>query len=247
MREDELDRVARQGTEAWKRLKKQKSWNDWLAVGAALLVGREWAMHEAGTNQPKGKGYNMEFSDWLVMYKLDDMDKGDRKRLFDVMDNLGRIEQWRGTLPLIQRLELNHPNSVWRRWKAAVAPEPDPNKKKPTLKEENIRLSEEGFSKDKRIAELEAHVVDLESAREQGGGDQPLKDKNTSEVVDTIVKTFTAKEAEEIARQVLTRLKAHGKPSQMRSGTGLDTVKAATYPFVQTDGGRSLRDGRKRT
>jgi hypothetical protein len=88
MREEERDRVARQGTEAWRRLKKEKNWNDWLKVGEALQVGREWAMNQAGTNQPQGKAYNMAFGEWLQRYKLDDMDKGDRSRLFSVMDNL---------------------------------------------------------------------------------------------------------------------------------------------------------------
>ena len=59
---DEQDRIVRQGTAAWKRLKKDKSWTDWLAVGEALQVGRELAMYQAGTNEPSGKGYSQEFS-----------------------------------------------------------------------------------------------------------------------------------------------------------------------------------------
>ena len=75
MREDERDRVSRQGTEAWRRLKKEKNWNDWLKVGEALQVGREWAMNQAGTNKPEGKSYNMAFGEWMTKYMLDDMDK----------------------------------------------------------------------------------------------------------------------------------------------------------------------------
>ena len=55
MREDDRDRVSRLGTEAWKRLKKTKDYNDWLKVGEALTVGREWAMNQAQTNKPEGK------------------------------------------------------------------------------------------------------------------------------------------------------------------------------------------------
>ena len=47
MREDERDRVSRLGSEAWKRLKKCKDYNDWIKVGDALQVGREWAMNQA--------------------------------------------------------------------------------------------------------------------------------------------------------------------------------------------------------
>jgi hypothetical protein len=79
---DERDRVVRQGRAAWARLKKDKSWTDWLAVGEALLIGRDIAMYEAGTNQPAGKGYSTAFSAWLVENKMDDMDPSDRAKLF---------------------------------------------------------------------------------------------------------------------------------------------------------------------
>ena len=105
MREDERDRVCRQGTEAWRRLKRDKNWLDWVKVGEALQIGREWAMNQAGTNRPEGKGYNMAFGEWMAKYKLDDMDKGDRSRLFTVIDNLSMIEDWRRTLTLTERLE----------------------------------------------------------------------------------------------------------------------------------------------
>jgi hypothetical protein len=81
MREDERDRVSRQGTEAWRRLKRDKNWNDWIKVGEALQVGRERAMNQAMTNRPEGKAYNMAFGEWLRQYKLDDMDKGERFRM----------------------------------------------------------------------------------------------------------------------------------------------------------------------
>jgi len=55
MHEDDVERVCRQGTQAWQRLKKDKNWNDWLKVGEALIVGREWAQRIANTNRPQGK------------------------------------------------------------------------------------------------------------------------------------------------------------------------------------------------
>jgi hypothetical protein len=170
MREDERDRVVRQGLEAWRRLKKEKSYGDWIKVGEALRVGREWAMNQAGTNEPRGKGYNMAFGEWLTNNKFDDMDKGDRSRLFELMDNLGPIEDYRRTLSLTQRLKLNHPNAVVRNWKKAVEPEPEPGSEpaKPTLREENIQLSWEGYVKDKRIAELQAHNTELKEEIEAG-------------------------------------------------------------------------------
>jgi hypothetical protein len=170
MREDERERVERQATEAWKRLKREKSWNDWLKVGEGLQSGREWALHQAMTNQPIGKAYNMAFGEWLTRRKLDDMDKGDRSRLFAVMDNLGNIEQWRQTLTFTERLKLNHPNAVWRKWKAANEPE-TPKEPKPGLKDANIRLQEEAVAKDAHLDELQASYDKLKeenaSLREQ--------------------------------------------------------------------------------
>ena len=155
----ETERVCQQGTEAWRRLKREKSWGDWLVVGAALQIGRQWAMNQAGTNRPMGKGYNMAFAEWLHRYKLDDMDKGDRSRLFEIMDNLSPIEQWRQTLTMTQRLALNHPNSVMRKWKKAVEPEPNEDKTgepKKTTRDELALALEENHRLQQHIAELEA-------------------------------------------------------------------------------------------
>ena len=158
MREDERDRVSRLGSEAWKRLKKCKDYNDWIKVGDALQVGREWAMSQAGTDKPEGKGYNLCVSEYLQRYKIDDMDKGDRSRLFQMMDALPQIEEWRRTLTLTERLKLNHPNAVLRKFKAAFEV-PDPSKPvKPGLRESVAELSEENM-------QLKAHIAEFEAAR----------------------------------------------------------------------------------
>jgi hypothetical protein len=133
MGENERDRVCRQGSEAWRRLQREESWVDWLKVGEALQVGREWAMDQAGTNKAEGKAYIMAFGKWLAKYKLDDMDKGDRSRLYTVMDNLPMIEEWRQRLTLTERLKFNHPNVVLRKWKASIKPPPERAKETPSM------------------------------------------------------------------------------------------------------------------
>jgi hypothetical protein len=187
MREDERDRVARQGTQAWQRLKKEKSWIDWLKVGEALQVGREWAMNQAMTNRPEGKAYNIAFGEWLGKYKLDDMDKGDRSRLFTVMENLPQIDQWRQTLTLTERLKLNHPNAVLRKWKAFMRPEArnEQGLPKPTLRDSVVTLSEEN-------AALKAHIAELEAAREVTGNKNPLAGFDAGQIVDCILKLKTS-------------------------------------------------------
>jgi hypothetical protein len=80
-----------------------------------------------------------------------------------VPNNLTNIEPWRITLPLTQRLKLNHPNSVWRNFKKAMAPETD-KPAKSTLRDSVADLEEENARKDQRIKELEE---ELERARQK--------------------------------------------------------------------------------
>jgi hypothetical protein len=148
-----------------RRLKKEKNWHDWLSVGEAVRIGREWAMNQVGTNKPEGKAYNTTFGEWLKKYKLDDMDKGDRSRLFSVMDNLPAIEEWRAALTQTERLKLNHPNAILRKWKAFIEPE-KPKSDKPTLRDSVANLSEEIAAKDQEITGLKTHIAELEAARE---------------------------------------------------------------------------------
>jgi BMFP domain-containing protein YqiC len=166
MREEDRDRVARQGAAAWKRLKQAKNWNDWVQVGEALVIGREWAMHQSGKNEPEGKGYIMAFTEWLERYKLDDMDKSDRAKLFKVMDALTMITEWRATLTLTDRLKLNHPSTVWRKFEASRMPDPERSKPARTgLKDSVAELSEANAQLTQENAQLKAHIAELEAAR----------------------------------------------------------------------------------
>ena len=124
--ESDRDRVIRNGRAALKRLQNDRNWTDWLAVGEAILIGREECKEACGlkdTNLPPGhwgSAYSRMFGEWLEKEKLD-FDKGDRSRLLDVMDRLPAIESWRNTLTRTERMRLNHPSTVWRKWKAATA------------------------------------------------------------------------------------------------------------------------------
>jgi uncharacterized phage infection (PIP) family protein YhgE len=129
-------------------------------VGKALLVGREWAMHHAGTNRPEGKGYNLAFGAWLEKYKLNDIDQGDRKRLFEVMDNLVEIEGWRAGLTEGEQRKLNHPSTVLRKWKKATQLPAAEKPKKATLSDSVRKL-------DTRVYDLTAEKDELQAAYDQ--------------------------------------------------------------------------------
>lgn len=161
--ENDRQRVVRQGMEAWSALKTEKNWAYWVQVGEALQVGREDAMLEASTNQPIGSRYNGVFGKWLVRHKLDDMDKSDRSRLLAVMENRAAIEAWRMTLTLTERIRLNNPNVVLRKWKAATSV-PVPKEKKPGLRDFVANLDEERHALKSRVAELEAQLEEVRAA-----------------------------------------------------------------------------------
>jgi hypothetical protein len=117
------NQIIARAQEAASRLIAGASWQDWVAVGRALQIGRAHAMYEAGTNEPKGSKYAACMSHWLAATKLDKVaDKSARSRLLDLLDNIGAVEKWRQTVPANKRLELNHPNTVWRHWQKSLVP-----------------------------------------------------------------------------------------------------------------------------
>src|SRR5262249_16934386 len=140
------------GQEAWSRLQTGQSWEDWLAIGEAIQVGRHHAMVDANTNQPRGSRYDSIFGEWLRKTGFDTLDKGDRKRLLDCLEHCAEIEAWRQTLPATRRLQLNHPSSVWRNWQATTIAGRTTTSEKPAklspigrLKQEVVRLEEENL------------------------------------------------------------------------------------------------------
>jgi hypothetical protein len=143
------DEVIRMGQEAWSRL--GRSWQDWLAVGEAIRIGRHRAMLAANTNRPSGARYESIFGDWLRETGFAALDKGVRKRLLDCLEHCHTIEAWRQTLPENKRQLLNHPNTIWRHWqKATVAGKATADRAAQIspiskLKQEIVRLEDENL------------------------------------------------------------------------------------------------------
>ena len=154
--------VIEYGVRTWKRLQNGGHWADWVAIGRAFAAGRKEAMVLAKTNEPKGSSYNREFGDWLNRHQpLGEIDKTIRKRLFDCLDNLEAIEAWRQTIPTSKILTLNSPLTVWRHWTAATQtdqPKKEDKPKRPTLKEEVVRLQEEADAAHERARKAEAKL-----------------------------------------------------------------------------------------
>jgi hypothetical protein len=115
---DAENAVVDAGREAWERRKAdaRKCWDDFKQIGKAFQVGRKQAMARAGTSEPRGKGYNQCFRQWLHVNRFDDFDASDRAKLMRLMDELPEVEAWRTSLPPDTRLKLNHPSAVWEGW-----------------------------------------------------------------------------------------------------------------------------------
>jgi hypothetical protein len=154
---DSLDRVGRGMMLAWGRVKRAQSraWGDWMTIGEGLLQGRHWAMQQAGTNRPEGRGYVVAYAEWLKRWKVSDMDKSDRAKLLQLMEERPAVEEWRATLTDYERRNLNNPITVWRRWTA------DTRVKKPKKRTANVSGAEYGRARD-TVEQLQARVAELE-------------------------------------------------------------------------------------
>jgi hypothetical protein len=158
-------------------------------------------MRDAHTNKPHGRSYCAAFSAWAKKFGFTDLDKGDRARLFDVMDRLVDIETWLEKLPLTERLRLNHPNSVWRRWKAATA-EPKPDAEKKSSPFEKLKES---------VAQLEEENARMKREIERGGGDLWSANDRPKDIANIMIKTLGRRKAEKAAREILSALKKQGQ------------------------------------
>lgn len=151
----DYEAVGKAMMQAWKRIKgaQKKLWGDWMIVGDGLMEGRRWAMKQANTDKPEGKAYNVAYSEWLNRYKMTDMHEADRTKLLQLMEERPAIEEWRASLEPHDRMNLNHPTTVWRKWRAKTRPK---KKRKPgTSASEAARARA-------TIEELQARIVELE-------------------------------------------------------------------------------------
>jgi hypothetical protein len=111
-------RIIRAGLDAWRLIHKAESFESWKAIGAALSVGRVFALRVTGANAPCGRNYSWTFSAWCKDNGFGGMAKSVRSVAIELHENIVAIEAWRATLPERERKRLIHPLSVTRRWRA---------------------------------------------------------------------------------------------------------------------------------
>ncbi len=113
-------KTIRLGIDAWHAIGKAESFEAWKHIGAALAIGKSYALKVTGANAPWGQNYSREFSDWIKQHGFDKMAKSVRSVAIALHENAPAIEAWRATLPEKQRKLLVHPLSNVRRWRKAT-------------------------------------------------------------------------------------------------------------------------------
>ncbi len=149
-------------------------------------------MREAHTNRPSGKNYCAAFGRLLSRRPFAKLEQTTRARLLEVIEHRIKIEEWLATLPLLKRLQLNHPHSVLRAWKATTRT-PDPNKPKPQSAVSKLNAS---------IATLEEENHRLKDEVERGGDDLWVAEDRPKDIARVMVEKLSRSKAA-VARAIL--------------------------------------------
>ena len=164
--EERKQNVLNHGRECLRRVKGDTTWEDWMGIGAALMVITEEAMKTVGVTawNKDNKHLIREFNERWDEYEASALEQGSNQKplskqerwaLREVMTN-PEIGAWRSGLDGTNRRKLNHPNKVIERWRRATqTSDKEPRKPSPSL-------SQALKDRDKVIAELEARNTELE-------------------------------------------------------------------------------------
>jgi hypothetical protein len=118
---DERD-VVRRSDEAFSRVR--QTWPNWKQVALGLVVLRELAMRETGSNSIRSKRYKDRFHDLLEGRAYAKMDATTRKDLLTCAALSPELDEWYAALDEHQRVRLNHPVNVLRAFRRAKNSKP---------------------------------------------------------------------------------------------------------------------------
>jgi hypothetical protein len=113
-------KVVRLGRDAFENINRANTFENWLCVGRALLVGKGIALRATGANRAWGRNYSRVFGEWMERNGFAQMQKATRSVAIELAENASEITCWRDSLPEKQQRRLVHPLSVTRRWRAAT-------------------------------------------------------------------------------------------------------------------------------
>src|SRR5262249_34932258 len=105
------------------------------------------------------------------------MDKSDRAKLLQLMEERPAVEEWRAGVPDYERRTLHHPVNVWRQWTAAT------RVKKPRQRTASVSASEHGRAQ-AIIEQLQARNAELEEELASRNAEPGEKEESSTPVKD---------------------------------------------------------------
>lgn len=200
--------IIRAAQEAWGRLSAFQTYDDWMIIGEALLIGRNEALRAAQTDRPQGRHYNEAFSNWLKEHKLDGIDKGARSRLLKCIEHREEIEIWRAAQPMSEKLKLNHPETILCHWQQSNVVKPAGEPKMSAMakwKASVIDLEEKNTALEEKISHMQP---------EHGDGDDDLWMDTAEDIARVILSKVSPSKAMAIADKLLHLVQlSAGKPN----------------------------------
>jgi hypothetical protein len=204
VRSEENQLILDLGLKALHRINADKTWDDWMSVGAALRVITEAAVDQAksGPWHRDNKSAVRMFNGLWEHYEHSDgsnhkpLSSSERTQLRFVMDH-PEVEVWRGTLDSTKRRSLNHPNAVVSAWRKATQ----------TPDKEATRAAQ---AKADVMVELEKELADMRKQLQQAKRDNEWNaPDNLSKAEDAMVaqlKSAGIANKIESAKRLLSRL-----------------------------------------
>jgi hypothetical protein len=113
-------RVIRTARDAWQAASKASSFEAIKAIGAALLIGRAYALRVTGANAPHGRRYSMALRQWMKANGFATMSNQTRKHIVMLTENATAVATWRNGLPEQERNRMANPQHLYRRWQASL-------------------------------------------------------------------------------------------------------------------------------
>lgn len=144
---------------AWKRIQRNgsKLWDDWEWLRRAMSIGRKHALDVSGSSSPKGSRYSRAFNEWLDKNDLDEVHETTRAALLKIDDDWEVVVEWRAKLKEDERLQWNHPVTVWKKFGAHQRREGTrPQQPRKGLRAVNLDLQTQLDSALQRLQEVEA-------------------------------------------------------------------------------------------
>jgi hypothetical protein len=154
--------------EAWRRLNKHYTFQDWIQVGEALLIGRDEVLAKGGFKSANGRKYSDAFSKWLDEnslrwadeVKTKEMDKNDRANLLKLMERKEEVLAWHEGLTATERFRTNHPQVIYRKWSKTQVPQTSaPRQRRQTQAAATIALQGEIDALKRALHEQGAKIV----------------------------------------------------------------------------------------